>query len=87
MMYMVSVAQNEDSGAFAVHNRWGEKVIMFFEKEDDAERYAMMLQDSEKYNLVKVTEVDEDLAKKTCHHQNLKYVITTPNDIVVPPEL
>lgn len=87
MMYMVSVAQNEDSGAFAVHNRWGEKVIMFFEKEDDAERYAMMLQDSEKYNLVKVTEVDEDIAKKTCHHQNLKYVIITPNDIVVPPEL
>ena len=60
---------------------------MFFEKEDDAKRYAMMLEDSEKYNLCKVTEVDEDLAKKTCHHQNIKYVIITPNDIVVPPEL
>ena len=47
----------------------------------------MMLKDTEKYSVVDVVEVDEDLAKKTCHHQNFKYVIITPNDIVVPPEL
>ena len=85
MMYMVSVAQNEDSGAFAVHNKWGEKVIMFFENEDDAERYAMMLEDQEDA-VMDIVEVDDELAIKTCKHYNYKYAVITPNDIVIPPK-
>ena len=84
-MYMVSVAQNEDSGAFAVHNKWGEKVIMFFENEDDAERYAMMLEDQEDKEM-SIVEVDDDLAIKTCKLHDYKYAVITPNDIVIPPK-
>ena len=81
---MVSVAQNEDSGAFAVHNRWGEKVIMFFEKEDDAERYAMQLEEDHGVEMMTV-EVDEEVAIKACELYNYKYTIITPEDIVIPP--
>jgi len=86
-MYIVSVSKGEDSGAYAVHNRWGEKIIMFFENEDDAERYAMMIDDTEKYDSAEVIGVDEDQAKQTCHDRNFKYVVITPNDIVVPPDV
>lgn len=86
-MFIVNVTQGDDAGAYAVHNKWGERIVMFFENEDDAERYAMMIDDTEKYNSAEVIEVDDDMAKKTCHDRNFKYVVITPNDIVIPPDV
>ena len=46
-MYLLTVKEKVDDGAYAVLNRYGEKVLFMFEEEDDAERYAMMLNDDE----------------------------------------
>ena len=83
-MYLLSLKDRRDDGAYAVLNRYGEKVLFMFEEEDDAERYAMMLNDDENATL-NVIEIEDALAIKTCKMYNYKYAVITPNDIVVPP--
>ena len=57
-----------------------------FEEEDDAERYAMMLNDDEKESELNVIEIDDAVAIMTCKRYNYKYAVITPNDIVIPPK-
>ena len=86
-MYLLSLKDRRDDGAYAVLNRYGEKVLFMFEEEDDAERYAMMLEDDEKYQKqMDVIEVDDELAIKTCRMYNYKYTVITPDDFVIPPK-
>jgi hypothetical protein len=83
-MYLLTLKHKQDDGAYAVLNRYGEKVLFMFEEEDDAERYAMMLNDDEDTSL-NVIEIEDKVAIKTCKLYNYKYAVITPNDIVVPP--
>ena len=57
-----------------------------FEEEDDAERYAMMLNDDEKDSELNVIEIEDAVAIMTCKRYNYKYAVITPNDIVIPPK-
>ena len=68
----------------AVQDAKGDKVLFLFEEEDDAERYAMQLEEQED-NEMEVVEVDSDLAIKTCKLYNYKYTVITNQDIVIPP--
>tara|TARA_Y100000766_G_C18479162_1_gene399113 strand:- start:223 stop:498 length:276 start_codon:yes stop_codon:yes gene_type:complete len=81
-MFLLTLKNQQSEGAYAVHNRYGEKVLMMFQKEDDAERYAMQLEEID--SLMDVIEVDDALAIKTCKMYNYKYTVITPNDIVFP---
>ena len=83
-MYLLTLKHRQDDGAYAVLNRYGEKVLFMFEEEDDAERYAMMLNNDEDASL-NVIEIEDKVAIKTCKLYNYKYAVITPNDIVVPP--
>jgi hypothetical protein len=78
-MYLLTLKGRKDDGAYAVQDQYGEKVLFLFEEEDDATRYAMMLEYDEDY-------VDDELAIKTCKNNNYKYAVITPNDIVIPPK-
>ena len=84
-MYLLTLKDKRDDGAYAVLNRYGEKVLFMFEEEDDAERYAMMLDDTEDSKM-NVIEIDDSLAILTCKKYNYKYAVITPNDIVIPPK-
>ncbi len=84
-MYLLTLKDKRDDGAYAVLNRYGEKVLFMFEEEDDAERYAMMISDEEDNADLNVIEIDDALAITTCKRYNYKYAVITPNDIVVPP--
>ena len=85
-MYLLTLNEKQDNGAYAVLNRYGEKVLFMFEEEDDAERYAMMLNTDEEDKSMSVIEVDDSLAIMTCKRYNYKYAVITPNDIVIPPK-
>jgi len=85
-MYVLTLKNQDQEGAYAVHNRYGEKVLFLFSHEDDAERYAMQLEEQED-NKMDVIEVDDNLAIITCRRYNYKYAVITPNDIVIPPKL
>ena len=86
-MFLLTLKNRKDDGAYAVKNKKGEKVLFFFEEEDDAERYAMMLEEDEEPAEMEVVEVDGALAIRTCRLYNYKYAVITPNDIVIPPKL
>ena len=84
-MFLLTLKDRKGDGAYAVQNRYGEKVLFLFEEEDDATRYALMLEDQEK-TIMDVVEVDDELAIKTCKRYNYKYAVVTPDDIVIPPK-
>ena len=86
-MFLLTLKERKEDGAYAVQNKMGEKVLVLFEEEDDANRYAMMLEEDEDPAEMEVVEVDAALAIRTCKLYNYKYSIVTPNDIVIPPKL
>jgi hypothetical protein len=84
-MFLLTLKGRKDDGAYAVQDQYGEKVLFLFEEEDDATRYAMMVEDQEEKEM-DVVEVDDELAIKTCKMYNYKYAVITPDDIVIPPK-
>ena len=84
-MFILTLKDKKEQGAYAVQDGYGNHVLFLFEEEDDAERYAMMLheQDNKEMDLV---EVEDELALRTCKMYNYKYSIITPDDIVIPPK-
>ena len=83
-MFLLPLKDRKDDGAFAVEDDSGDKVLFLFEQEDDAERYAMMLNDNEGSDMI-VIDVDGKLALRTCKMFNYKYAVITTDDIVIPP--
>jgi len=84
-MFLLTLKDRKDDGAYAVQDQYGQKVLFLFEDEDDATRYALMLEDQEETEM-DVVEVDDELAIKTCKMYNYKYAVITPDDIVIPPK-
>ena len=86
-MFILTVAGKEVEGAFSVTDDEGEQVLYIFEEEDDAYRYAMMLEEENEFPEMNVLEIDDDLMVKTCEIHGHRYTIITPNDIVIPPDI
>ena len=84
-MYILSLVDHEGEGAYAVTNDDGQKALYLFQQEDDATRYAGLLEADESPTLT-VVEIDDSLAVETCKKHKYKYVIITPDDIVIPPK-
>ena len=83
-MFLLTIAEKEEEGAYAVSDEYGEKALYFFEEEDDAERYSGLLV-AEDYPEMTVVEVDDEMGIKTCEMYGYNYVIITPNEFVIPP--
>ena len=84
-MYILTIEGHEQDGAYAVADEDGERALYLFEEEDDAERYAGLLE-AEDYPPMVVVQVEGDVAIKTCDVYNYRYVIITEDDFVIPPK-
>ena len=84
-MYILSLAGHEGEGAYAVMNDDGHKALYLFQQKDDATRYAGLLE-AEESTVLTVVEIDDNLAVETCKKHKYKYVIISPDDIVIPPK-
>ena len=84
-MFILTIHGREKEGAYSVLDDEGEHILYLFEEEDDAMRYAMMLEE-EGYPEMHVIEIEDDVMVKTCELHGYQYTIITPNDIVIPPE-
>jgi hypothetical protein len=84
-MFLLTLKGRKDDGAYAVQDKYGNKVLFLFEEEDDALRYALMVEDQEEQEM-EIVEVDDELAIKTCKLYNYSYAVITPDDIVIPPK-
>ena len=83
-MFVLTITGQEKEGAYAVTDPDGAKALYLFQDEDDAERYAGLLE-AEDYPEMNVIEIEEEVAIETCYRYNYRYVIITPDDFVVPP--
>jgi hypothetical protein len=83
-MYILSADTEHESGAFAVEDDFGIKVIYFFTDYDDADRYLGLLE-AEDYPPMKVLEVENEVAIKACEMYNYKYAVIKSEDVVITP--
>ena len=83
-MFILTVEGKESDGAYSVTAEDGEQVLYIFEEEDDAIRFALLLEDQD-YPEMHVTEVDGKVVIKTCEMHDYRYSVITKNDIVIPP--
>ena len=84
-MYILTIYGKETAGAYSVCDEDGEDILYLFQEEDDAVRYAMMLEESGSPEM-NVIEIEDEVMLKTCIVHEYKFTIITPNDIVIPPE-
>ena len=84
-MFILTVAGRENDGAYSVKDSEGNRILYLFEQEDDAERYAMMLEEDDDYPEMHVLEVESEVMIKTCKVHGYNFTVITPNDIVIPP--
>ena len=84
-MFILTVSGKESDGAYSVTNDEGNEILYLFEDEDDAIRYALMLED-EGYPEMHVIEVEDEIMINTCQVHGYNYTLITPNDIVLPPQ-
>ena len=84
-MYILTVAVKENDGAYSVKDIEWNQILYLFEEEDDAVRYAMMLE-QEDYPEMHVIEVEDEVMIKTCEVHDYNYTVITEDDIVIPPD-
>jgi hypothetical protein len=82
-MFIITVAGKEKEGAYSVVDEQGEQVLYILE--DDAERYAIQLEELD-YPEMNVLEVDDEIMIKTCEMHDHRYTVITSDDIVIPPD-
>jgi hypothetical protein len=85
-MFILTINGRETEGAYSVMDDEGEQILYLFEEEDDAVRYAMMLEENDCPEM-HVIEIEDDVMINTCEIHGYKYAIITPNDIVIPPDI
>ena len=83
-MYILTIYGKETEGAYSVPDEEGEQILYLFKGEDDAMRYAMMLEE-EDFPTMHVIEIDPEMMVKACEYSSTRYAIITKNDIVIPP--
>ena len=85
LIYIINIYGKETEGAYSVKADTGEQVLYLFEDEDDAIRYAMMLEDDGAPEM-HIIEVEDEIMIKTCEIHDYKYAIITKHDVVIPPK-
>ena len=83
-MYILTINGRETEGAYSVIDDEGEHILYLFQEEDDAVRYAMMLEEEGSPEM-HVIEIEDDVIIQTCEIHGYQYTIITPDDIVIPP--
>ena len=83
-MFILTIEGKESEGAYSVTAEDGQEVLYLFEDEDDAIRYALLLEDQD-FPEMHVIEVDGKVVIKTCELHDYRYSVITKNDIVIPP--
>jgi hypothetical protein len=85
-MFIITINGRETEGAYSVTSDDGEQILYLFQEEDDAVRYAMMLEENGCPEM-HVIEIEDDVIIKTCELHDYMYTVITPDDIVIPPDI
>ena len=80
------MAGREQEGAYTVPNDDGDDILYLFQEEDDETRYALLLEE-DGHPEMHIIEVEDRVMMKTCEMHGYQYVLITPDDIVIPPNI
>ena len=83
-MYILTIYGKETEGAYSVVDKEGDKILYLFKGEDDAMRYAMMLEDDGSPEM-HIIQIEDEVMIKTCEMNDYQYAIITKDDFVIPP--
>ena len=83
-MYILTIHGKETEGAYSVTDDDGDQILYLFEEEDDATRFAMMLEEDGSPTM-HVIEIEDEVMIKTCEIHDYKYALISKNDVVIPP--
>ena len=83
-MFILTVSGKEGEGAYSVTDDDGDQVLYLFEEEDDALRFAMMLEE-DGHPEMNILEVDDAVMIKTCQMHEYNFTVISANDVVIPP--
>ena len=83
-MFVLTLYGKDEEGAYSVLDEEGEHILYLFQEEDDAVRYAMMLEEDGSPEM-NVMEIEDRVMIRACEMHGYQYTIITPDDIVVPP--
>ena len=84
-MYILTIYGKETEGAYSVLDEEGDQILYLFVEEDDAMRFAMMLEDDGSPTM-HVIEIEDEVMIKTCEMHDYKYALISKNDVVIPPK-
>jgi hypothetical protein len=84
-MYILTIAGREQDGAYSVVDDDGDDILYLFQEEDDATRYALLLEE-DGHPEMHIIEVEDRVMMKTCEMHDYQYTLITSNDIVIPPD-
>ena len=85
-MYILTIAGREQDGAYSVVDDDGDDILYLFQEEDDATRYALLLEE-DGHPEMHIIEVEDRVMMKTCEMHGYKFVLITTDDIVIPPNI
>ncbi|AFD02985.1 hypothetical protein [Synechococcus phage metaG-MbCM1] len=71
-------------GVYACTNKEKLKTVTVFENEDDAERYAILLEANDYHKELELMEVDPEIIAMNCVNYNYKFTIIKSNELIVP---
>jgi hypothetical protein len=84
-MFILTINGRESEGAYSVTDDDGDQVLYLFSEEDDATRYAMMMEEND-YPEMHVIEIEDEVMLKICEAHGYQYTLITSDDIVIPPD-
>lgn len=83
-MYILCLEDKENEGAYAISNSNGDRILLLFSDEEDAERFAGLLEADDFPPLVTV-EVDSESMIEMCENSGYHYTIVSPDELIIPP--
>lgn len=87
MTAYILTLKDKPEGVFSVIDRiTGEHIIPIFEDEDDAERYAIQLTETNLNVDLQLVEIEKDYIIAACEERDQKYAIITVDDFIIPPQ-
>lgn len=85
-MYILTIADREQDSVYSVVDDDGNDILYLFLEKDDAIRYTLLLEE-DGYPKMHIIEIEDRVMMKTCEMHGYQYVLITPDDIVIPPNI
>ena len=83
-MFILTI-EDHPEGVFSLHDDDENRIVPIWTKNDDAQRYLMMIQE-EDYPDMQVVEMEDHVIIGACQDRGHRFSIITPDDFLIPPD-